>query len=197
MEIRAVPFGFTEEALRLLRATHADFSQLPVPSMRGRIRGGSNLNFGPYDFQHVRAQSEYLRQITIVEAFVDTCCNHLFDLRTKGMNLLVQNLAAAAMDQASSSWESRKNAFNLYHGIALGACAKFSDVSSAVQVRNAIAHGLGSLTKRQQNPKDIAKIESIGVRLRGRALVIDSVALNRCVNSCTQFVEDVDRRILH
>lgn len=147
MVIRMVPFSFTEEALRLLWTTHADFSQLASLPRRGRINVGSSLNFGPYDFQHVRAQSEYLRLVSIVEAFVDTCCNHLFELRTKGLDSLFQNLAAAALDQASRDWESRKAAFKVYHGIALGACSKFSDVSAAVQVRNAIAHGLGSLTK--------------------------------------------------
>src|SRR6478609_738038 len=87
MAIRRVPFAFTEQALRLLHATHADFSRLPDPIRRGRIYLGSNSSLGPYDFRQVRAQSEYLRLVSIAEAFVDTCCNHLFELKTNGLDL--------------------------------------------------------------------------------------------------------------
>jgi hypothetical protein len=149
VSIRIVPFAVTEEALRLLQATHADFTRLPMPPPRGRLRIGTTTALGPYDFSQVRAQSEYLRLVSIVEAFVDTCCNHLFDLKTQGHDLFVSNLADAARDQASNSWEERKKAFATYHDVPLGSCAGYSDVAAAVQVRNAVAHGLGSLTRRQ------------------------------------------------
>jgi hypothetical protein len=193
--LRTVPFGVTEEALRLLHATHGDFTRLPPPSRRGRLRAGSSTALGPYDFAQVRAQSEYLRLVSIVEAFVDTCCNHLFDLKTQGHDMFVRNLAAAARDQASINWEERKSAFATFHHVPLGNCASYSDVAAAVQVRNAVAHGLGSLTRRQQNKKDMTKIASVGINFRNQALVIDARALDRCVRFSAAFVADVDARI--
>jgi hypothetical protein len=154
-----------------------------------------STTLGPYNFSQVRAQAEYLRLVSIVEAFVDTCCNHLFDLKVRGQQMFVHNLASAARDLASAGWDERKKAFSTYHGVPLGSCARYSDVDCAVQVRNAIAHGLGSLTRRQRNTKDMVKITSVGIILRNQALIIDKDALDRCVLACATFVADVDRRI--
>lgn len=195
MSVRAVPFAVTEEALRLLHATHADFTRLPAHSPRGRLRAGTTTALGPYNFGQVRAQSEYLRLVSIVETFVDACSNHLFDLKTQGHGLFVRNLTAAARDQASNSWEERKRAFAIYHDVPLGSCSSYSDVAAAVQVRNAVAHGLGSLTRRQQNKKDMTKMASVGITFRNRAIIIDAKALSHCVLSCAAFMADVDARI--
>ena len=81
MAARVVPLSVTEEALRVLYTTHADFSRLPPAGQRGRLLGGTTTTLGPYDFGQVRAQSEYLRLVSIVEASVDACSSHLFDVK--------------------------------------------------------------------------------------------------------------------
>lgn len=194
MAVRAVRFAVTEEALRLLRATHADFTRLPTAAPRGRLHAGTTTALGPYDFGQVRAQSEYLRLVSIVEAFVDTCCNHLFDLKTQSHDLFVHNLTAAAADQAYQSWDAREKAFATYHNVRLRSCTRYNEVEAAVQVRNAIAHGLGSLTRRQ-NKKHMRKMATVGITFRDRSLVIDASSLYLCVQSSVAFVTDLDVRI--
>lgn len=194
--LRVVPFAVTEEALKLLRSTHADFDSLPAAPRRGRLHTatGSGTVLGAYDFGQVRAQSEYLRLVSIVEAFVDTLSTSLFDIKTRGLATFVALLAEAADAQASDNWEERKAAFQRYHGVPLGSCAKYSDVNAAVLVRNAIAHGLGHLTRRQRNIKDRGKVVAVGVQLNDHQLRIDRTALQRCVTSCAMFIADVDTK---
>lgn len=193
--VRLVPFAATEEALKLLHSTHADFGRLPASGGRGRLRSSGAGVLGGYDFVQVRAQSEYLRLVSIVEAFIDSTAGELFEVKTRGLDTLVALMTAVVVEQASNSWEERKNAFNRYHGVVLGNCAKYSDIDAAVVVRNAIAHGLGGLTRRQRNGKDQGKVASMGVALHGHHLIIDQAALNRCVRSCAAFIADVDSRI--
>jgi hypothetical protein len=193
--VRTVPFAVTEEALKLLHLTYADFAKLPLPTTRGRVRAAPNAVLGPYDFEQVRAQSAYLRIVSIVEAFTDSTCADLFAVKTRGLENFVALLAEAALDKATATWEERKNAMLRYHNVSLGTCTRFSDVMAAVAARNAIAHGLGGLTRRQRSRKDRDKIMSVGIALRDRHLNIDTAALDRCVQFCSAFVHDVDTKI--
>ena len=179
--MRVAPLAITEEAQRLLRAT------------RGGGFGASTL--GAYDFEQVRNQSEYLRLVSIVEAYVDTCGSHQFDLRTMGRDAFLRALAAEARETALKGWDERKEAFKTYHGVVLGDCARWSDIDAAREARNSIAHGLGRLTPRQQNAKTRRKIESTGIAFHGNQLVINDAALDKCVKSAVAFIIDVDRRL--
>ena len=194
MSLRIVPLAVTEEALRQLWSTHADFALIGTRPSAGRLRSGSMSGLGPYDFYQVRAQSEYLRLVSIVEAFIDSCSSQLFDIRLRGQDKFFRSLTDAALDQSTINWENRRAAFKLYHGITLGDCAKYSDVASATQVRNAVAHGLGSLTRRQSK-KDMERMRQIGIGFSGFSLRITAAALDRCVDSCAQFIRDVDKKV--
>lgn len=193
--MRRAPLAITEEAQRLIRATAADFSALtpPAPSSRGR-HGGSST-FGLYDFDQVRNQSVYLRLVSIVEAYVDTCSSHLFDSRTSGRDAFVRALVNEVRDASLRGWEERKAAFKTYHGVTLGECSKWSDIDAAREVRNSIAHGLGTLTPRQQGGAVRRKMGAVGIAFRGDQILIDRSAIDRCARSSVAFIQDIDRRL--
>jgi hypothetical protein len=193
--MRVAPLAVTEEAQRLLRATRADFAGIAAPSVPGRGSGGGTTSLGLYDFEQVRNQSEYLRLVSIVEAYVDTCGGQQFNLQTSGRDDFVRTMAAEVVATSVRGWEERKRAFKTYHGVALGDCAKWTDIDAARQVRNSIAHGLGRLTASQQNGRTRRKLESMGVALRGNQLIVDAPALDKCVRSAIAFIVDVDRRL--
>lgn len=193
--MRVAPLAITEEAQKLLRATHADFSVIASTGLPGRGSGFAASALGSYDFAQVRNQSEYLRLVSIVEAYVDTCSSQQFDLRTMGRDAFLRALAAAAQDASLKGWDERKEAFKTYHGVVLGECARWSDIDAAREARNSIAHGLGRLTSRQQSAKTRRKIEAVGISFRGNHLVITDAALDRCVKSGVAFIVDVDRHL--
>jgi hypothetical protein len=194
-DVRIAPLAITEEALRLLRATRADFASLPTHAIPGRGSGFAGSRLGRYDFDQVRKQSEYLRLVSIVEAFIDACSSQQFDLRTAGRDAFLRTLADEVRETSLKGWEERKQTFRVYHGVVLGDCARWSDVDAAREARNSIAHGLGQLTLRQQNAKTRRKIETMGITFRGNELLVDDAALDRCVKSATAFIADVDRRL--
>lgn len=193
--MRVAPLAITEEAQKLLRATHADFSGIASAGLPGRGTSFGASALGRYDFTQVRNQSEYLRLVSIVEAYVDTCSSQQFDLRTMGRDTFLRALAAAAHEASLKGWDERKEAFKTYHGVVLGQCARWSDIDAAREARNSIAHGLGQLTSRQQNATTRRKIASVGISFRGNQLVVNDAALDRCVKSAVAFIVDVDRHL--
>ncbi len=195
--MRVVQLAVTEEALRILRSTRADFGRLPNPVLRGRIRGAaSSVVLGTYDFSQVRAQSEYLRLVSIIEAYVDSCSSHLFDIRAIGKDIFFTSLITEACNKATATWEERKTSMLKHHGVKMTQCKAWCDIDAAREVRNSIAHGLGRLTGRQNNSKTRKKMEKVGIAFSGDALVIEEAALTRCTDSAVAFIEDLDCSIV-
>lgn len=194
--MRIAPLAVTEEAQKLLRATRADFQRIAAPALPGRGSGYASSPLGRYDFEQVRNQSEFLRLMSIVEAFVDTCSAQQFEHRTAGRDEFLREMAAEVRETSLRGWKERKIAFRKYHGVALGQCACWMDIDAAREIRNCIAHGLGHLTPRQRNASARWKMESFGVRFRGDRLVIDTPTLERCVESAVAFIQDVDLRLV-
>lgn len=193
--MRVAPLAITEEALKMLRATRADFARVPASTVPGRGSGFATSALGQYDFAQVRNQSEYLRLVSIVEAFVDTCSGQQFDSRTSGRDAFLRAAVAEVRETSLKGWDERKEAFKKYHGVTLGDCFRWSDLDSAREIRNSIAHGLGRLTPRQRNAKTRRKMEAMGVRLRGDQLVVDNLALEKCLKSAVAFISDLDRQL--
>ena len=193
--MRIAPLAITEEAQKLIRATRADFSRITTPTVSGRGGGSSSTPLGQHDFAQVRNQSELLRLVTIVEAFVDSCSAQQFEHRTSGRDAFVREMAAEGRETSLRGWDERKEAFKKYHGVALGDCTGWNDIDAAREIRNSIAHGLGHLTARQRSGRARRKMESMGVRFRGDQLVLDTTTLERCAKSAVAFIRDVDRRL--
>lgn len=193
--MRTSPLAITEEARKLIFATRSDFARVTPTPLVGRGGGFGVSHLGRYDFDQVWKQSAYLRLISIVEAFLDTCSGQQFDIRTSGTDAFIRELANDARDTSLRGWRERQAAFKKYHGVTLGTCSGWRDIDAAREVRNSIAHGLGRLTSRQQSRTARQKIESVGVTLRESHLVINHGALDRCARSSVDFILDVDQKI--
>jgi len=182
--------ALTEEAQQLLAATYADFDRATPARRIGRMVGSGPL--GAYDSNRVRCESAYLRLISIVEAYVDSLCSELFRQQTSHQGPMFRALVAAAEARASTNWDERKTAFNDYHSVSLSSCSRWSEVDAGIYVRNAIAHGLGSLTRRQRSQKVRSKIRSVDVAVVDNRLVLTDVALVRCLSFSNDFIRSID-----
>lgn len=193
--MRIPPLAITEEAQKLLRATRADFGSISTPAVSGRGSGFTSSPLGQHDFVQVRNQGEFLRLVSIVEAFIDTCSGQQFDQRTSGRDTFVRNMAAEVRENSLKGWDERKEVFKKYHGIVLGERAHWSDIDASREIRNSIAHGLGQLTPRQQNAKTRQKMATMGVAFCGNQIIIGTDTLEKCVRSAVAFIRDVDRHL--
>lgn len=192
--LREVPLSLTEDALHLLHATHADLlSRGSPPVPHGRIRAGSKL--ASFDAKEVRLEACYLRLVSIVEAYVDVLCSELFREASVNQSDLFRALIDAAESRASANWDERKTAFKNYHGAVLTSCSSWSTFYGAVEVRNAIAHGLGRLTARQRAGSSRQKIESVGVVIVDDSIRLSYEAVLRCLSAARTFVVSLDSRV--
>jgi len=108
------------------------------------------------------------------------------------MDDLVRRLVENAELRASTTWQERRDAFSGYHNIRLGELARWSELDAGIEVRNAIAHGLGELTPLQRKGAAARKIGQIGVSLSdGRVLITDK-SLQHCRDVCIAFIRSLD-----
>ncbi|QLY29254.1 hypothetical protein H0264_28825 [Nocardia huaxiensis] len=189
--LRRVPWDITEEALSLLNLTVADFASLPVVR-GGRWCGTSAAKWARFDARQVRSQGQYLRIVSIAEAYVDTVSETLFDKRVETLETFFRNLTAEVQEKASSSWNDRKKCFENHHGFALNKCSGWADFDRAIEVRNSIAHGLGVITKKQLSSGKDAKILQSKVKISDGRIIVTAESLSLCINACRVFIRSVD-----
>jgi hypothetical protein len=106
----------------------------------------------------------------------------------------MQRLVINAELKASTTWYDRKNALSQYHHIKVGEFDRWYELDAGIEVRNAIAHGLGQLTRRQRQGKAESKVSQIGVIVRDGSIVIDNRSLKRCRDVCINFVCYLDNK---
>lgn len=189
--MRRVQLELTELAISLQHAAFASHITGATYSSPRLAKTTLGALYGP-SREQLQAQALFLRSVSIVEAYVDTLSSSLFELEGRARDQLFRRLAAMAQEQSEGSWDSRKENFKAHHGVTLGDRSKYSDIDAATVVRNAIAHGLGALTRRQRNPKDRKKVIEIGVALSDDRIFISESALTRLRDSAVAFIADVD-----
>lgn len=193
MILRRVPRDFTEAAERYLHATYLDHVQAAKAAapIRGRVLR-SNTILGAYSAEAANKQGCFLRLISVVEAYVDIACAALFQETAPIGQDLVRRLVENAELRASTTWQERKDAFDKYHNIRLGTLARWSELDAGIEVRNAIAHGLGQLTPKQRNGAAPQKILQIGVGLSDGRVLITDASLQQCRDACLAFIRSLD-----
>lgn len=197
MTVRRVPRAVTEEAIHYLHATYVDQIRVAAATPPGRGRVLTNATaLGAYDSAEATKQACFFRMISVVEAYLDTLSAALFRERAPTSHDLVRRLIAAAELRASATWDERKTAFANYHGVSLGQLARWSELDCGIEVRNAIAHGLGKLTPRQRTKRVRTKIGQIGVRLSDGAVVVTDASLQRCRDACVEFIRSLDNALI-
>jgi hypothetical protein len=133
--------------------------------------------------------------VSIVEAYVDVVTSAIFRERTPSSDELIRRLVESAELLASNTWNERQNALERYHNIKLGQLARWSELNAAIDVRNAIAHGLGHLTPRQRGCKAEKRIPQIGVAVSDGRIVLTHANLRRCRDVCIDFVNSLDEAV--
>ncbi len=165
----------SEEAVRALIGTLNDFQQSGKEgSERGRILS-TRTRLGSVDAVERQREGCYLRLVSIAEAYTDALSSILFEPLILDGRKVVRSLVSEAQINVSKSWRDRIEGFRTHHQIDLTKCPVWSQIRGAIEVRNAIAHGLGGLTPKQLGAPGIrGKFLSIQVAvLEGRVVLTD------------------------
>lgn len=109
---------------------------------------------------------------------------------------MLKQLWLAAGEPKLDTWHGQVTAWNDWHGISLDASKEYTALKGVIEARNAIVHGLGSLTKRQLG-KDLGRntttfLNAIGIGISGGRLVVDAAAYFKCLKTSKEFIEWLD-----
>ncbi len=193
--LRKVPWSVTEEALQVLRRTAADFASLPPSNQPRWSSTRTTVRWARFDSKQVRAQSQYLRMVSVAEAYVDSVSEELFDRQVSALDSFFRTLVNETHSRSILTWEGRKTCFELHHGFKLEDCAHWPDFDRAIAVRNSIAHGLGTITKQQIQSKGERKVGLAKVRIESGRISVTADSLNLCLRTCLGFIESVDDKL--
>ncbi|MCG5216157.1 hypothetical protein [Streptosporangium sp. KLBMP 9127] len=136
-------------------------------------------------------QATLVRLLSITEAFAsDLLSREVEHAVVSAQNSIASTLADEAVIRATSSWQEQKKAYKDWLGIS----EDWKSVERLAEARNAVAHGLGKLTKRQmRNEQSVrSKLEAAGIIVDGNTVVLSDESLAEAASACCAFIEKLD-----
>jgi hypothetical protein len=135
--------------------------------------------------------------VTVAEAFTDALSvSVLQGLARPQENLL--GLVAQYEFRGNFTWEARRESYERIHAVRLGECPHWANLRTGVEIRNAIAHGLGTLTVRQRAEVSRwqRRFPEVGVRLDGYRIDIGPEAVQGCLRYVSGFIRWLDIAVM-
>jgi len=143
------------------------------------------------DRKQIQCQATLLRLLSITESF---CAERLLveveQVVSPPRSQTVANLWDDAAVMATKGWDDQKRAYKQWLGVE----PDWKPVDRLAEARNAVAHGLGSLTRRQRRNAQSAKakIEEAGIAMAGDQVALSDEALATAAAACRRVIEEVD-----
>lgn len=132
--------------------------------------------------------------MSIVEEY---CADQLHELGESDMQPQGSQPREVIWDRISSevtsSWHKIRGAYKDWYSIK----PSWEGVEDLIEARNAIAHGLGRLTRRQLRSEQStrAKLTRANIRVDGVRIVLDEGDLAVAAQTCRALIYDLDREI--
>jgi hypothetical protein len=192
MSVPAVLGTRAEAALRLLNLTLGLHRAQAVP-----IRSSpdsTRLAAPAFDGLQVQRQATFLRMISIAEAF---CVDRLLELAEVDVAPSGNVIRTIVWDKASSSavgtWTSIQDTYKNWYDVK----PSWTAMNQLIEVRNAIAHGLGQLTRVQRIKlqSTTSKIVAAKIRLDGDRIVLEESNMQDVRGVCVNLISEVDRLV--
>jgi hypothetical protein len=108
-------------------------------------------------------------------------------------SLVAMGVADDASVPATNSWNAQQKAFQQWFGIDAKS-VDWKDVQTLASARNTVAHGLGTLTRRQKpsRPKLLAAFRALMIDLIGDTLVLSDASLVAATSRCADLISHID-----
>jgi hypothetical protein len=158
-------------------------------------RSHSRLRTSPDDDQvQDRCQSTLVRLLSITEAFASDTLAREVEAEVRGaQSATATRLADEAVLRATGSWPEQKKAYKEWLGIN----EDWKAVERLAEARNAVAHGLGKLTRRQLRSEQSVrtKLLEAGIQLTDGKVILSDASLAEAAAACRGFVERLDQAV--
>lgn len=192
MSLPVVLGSRAEAASRLLNQTLGLHLMQTVTSQGART--SARLAPPTFDGLQVQRQATFLRMISITEAF---CVDRLLELAVEEVLPARNNIRTLIWDKASTSavstWPAIQEAYKNWFNVK----PSWARINQLIEVRNAIAHGLGQLTRIQRAKREstVTKVAQAGISLKGDRIVLEEVNLLQAKDACVELISEVDRLV--
>jgi hypothetical protein len=190
-----------DAAILLMRSALLDY-EATSPRLLGFGRiSRSSTALGTLDLGDARAQACMFRIVTIVEAYTDAALELMFRGTVPANSPAALRLLDAHLLDAAQRWDARKKSFLDHHALSLGDAKtgfpQWSKLDGMIEVRNAIAHGLGSLTRQQRKnaARSAGRCSQIGVRIDAGEVIVSPASLRTATDVAENFVRWLDARL--
>lgn len=192
-----------EEYMRLIMQTLAQHrrSEYVISGMvplRGRL---TSLPSGA-GMRQVRTYATLVRLVSIAEAYTSLrLATHLEMHAPPPRSPLVDELYIREENLATGGWDRMSLSYKKWvGGVELSKCDGYATVTNLIEVRNAIAHGLGQFTRRQSRDRGLSRrigeLKKLGITMDGRdKLNISDSALKTAAIACRAFVSALDAEL--
>jgi len=196
-----VPSLSAEAAVRTIMATTAQHLRqeallAATPAVSGRLLSLPAGNVS----QQTRCQSTLFRLASIVEShvvgqLVARSEIHAPEPRTP----ILDDIYVNAEDRAIGSWPQIEASYKQWLGIKFSRSPNWTHIQALNNARNAIAHGLGDLTRRQarKNSNQLKQsLQQVGVSVDGKRIVISDSAIMQAARTTRTFIYWLDERLV-
>lgn len=193
VETGTVVSADAEQTIRLLMLTAAQHARqeallAAVPRPRGRLR---TLPTSSASHQ-ARTQSTLLRLVSIVEAHVASQLVQRIEPDVPiPRTAFLDEIYLSAEDRAIGSWSAMTDGYRQWLGVRFTSYTDWQSILAMNTVRNAIAHGVGELTRRQarRNLSELGSLfASVGVKIDGTRLQVSDSAIRSAADVGRRFV---------
>ena len=194
MAVAIIPSTEAELAVRRIKETLAGYSDAmraastaAVPPPRVMLGAGGAAR------QH--AEDAVLRLVAIAEYYATAVIVADTEARLDrdGLGFKLWDLVP---DRFSETWPGRIEAWKKLFGLTVtGRGSRYESFEGFIDARNALAHGLGNLTRKQvaQRQAVLVRLATAGIALRGDAISVDEATVVKCAATAEAFVLWVDQ----
>jgi len=106
----------------------------------------------------------------------------------------VLKLWDAELARSGDAWEKRSELWKQYLAVDIGEFPGRDPLRGFIAARNAIAHGLGSLTRKQLQKKQriVGSLNAAGIEVHGEAIVVNASHVEECARVVKSFIQWLD-----
>lgn len=149
----------------------------------------------------IRRQATLVRITSIIEAYVAEQLVQRFESHAPPPRQpIIDDVYVRAEDNAIGSWPKMTDHYGRWFGIKMNrrTCPAWRRIEALTNARNAVAHGLGELTRRmaRKNQDELRRdFATIDVAMAGNAIVLTEASLRNAVAAGSDFIEWLDEEL--
>lgn len=143
------------------------------------------------DTEQIQCQSTLVRLLSITESFASQLLLREIDkVAARARSVAIDRIWDDAAVKGTNTWNEQRDSYANWLGVKVD----WKVVERLAEARNAVAHGLGTLTRRQLRKEASvrSKLKEAGIPLTGIRIVLSDAALSSAANDCRGLIYSLD-----